>query len=171
MQQSAESKDRPTLTDQLRVIFGDSLNWAGGKLNSWGIHPNMLTLTGVIGTALGAYYVAVGKLMLGGLIIILMGPIDALDGACHRAYGSMPNMTWIFNRLGTAIYKSDWTDSHSVENAIGYFLDVLDRRRDGERITPFHVERLDYRSSDIEAFSKGLERNGPKALREFREAF
>ena len=24
--------------------------------------------------------------------------VDALDGACHRAYGSMPNMSWIFNR-------------------------------------------------------------------------
>ena len=24
--------------------------------------------------------------------------VDALDGACHRAYGSMPNMTWVFNR-------------------------------------------------------------------------
>lgn len=37
--------------------------------------------------------------------------VDALDGACHRAYGSMPNMTWIFNRSGLPIYKSDWTDS------------------------------------------------------------
>jgi hypothetical protein len=26
--------------------------------------------------------------------------LDFLDGACHRAYGSMPNMTWIFNRAG-----------------------------------------------------------------------
>ena len=26
--------------------------------------------------------------------------VDALDGACHRAYGSMPNMTWIFSRTG-----------------------------------------------------------------------
>ena len=26
--------------------------------------------------------------------------VDSLDGACHRAYGSMPNMTWIFSRAG-----------------------------------------------------------------------
>jgi hypothetical protein len=55
--------------------------------------------------------------------------VDALDGACHRAYGSMPNMTWIFTGSGVPVYKSDWTDSHSVENALGYFLQVTERRR------------------------------------------
>ena len=97
--------------------------------------------------------------------------MDALDGACHRAYGSMPNMTWIFNKAGTPIYKSDWTDAHSVENAIVYFLEVLERRRSGERMAPFHVERLDYRIQDREAFYRGLERNGPRAVDEFRHAF
>jgi hypothetical protein len=93
--------------------------------------------------------------------------LDALDGVCHRAYGSMPNMTWLFNRAGTAVYKADWTDSHSVENAILYFLDVMQRRRGRERLVPFHVERLDYRSSDPDGFRQGLERSGPKAVTEF----
>ena len=96
---------------------------------------------------------------------------DALDGACHRAYGSMPNMSWIFTRSGVPVYKSDWTDPNSIANAIDYFLDVIERRRSGEKMAPFHVERLDYRPRDIEGFYKGLERNGPKAVREFREAF
>jgi len=96
--------------------------------------------------------------------------VDGLDGACHRAYGTMPNMTWIFTRSGTPVYKADWTDANSVENAVVYFLDVVDRRRGGERLAPFQVERLDYRNSDPEAFRKGLERNGPKAVREFYEA-
>ena len=97
--------------------------------------------------------------------------VDALDGACHRAYGSMPNMTWIFNASGMPVYKSDWTDAHSVENAVVYFLDVIARRRGRERLAPFRVERLDYRTQDQAAFYRGLERNGPKAVREFREAF
>jgi hypothetical protein len=97
--------------------------------------------------------------------------VDALDGACHRYYGSMPNMTWIFNRSGVPVYKADWTDAHSVANAIAYFVEVRQRRKAGERLTPSHVERLDYRTSDQEAFYTGLERNGPKAVREFREAF
>jgi hypothetical protein len=97
--------------------------------------------------------------------------IDALDGACHRAYGSMPNMTWIFNTSGTPIYKADWTDTRSVANAVEYFLNVLERRRGGERLAPFRVERLDYRTQDQAAFYAGLERDGPKAVREFRKAF
>jgi hypothetical protein len=97
--------------------------------------------------------------------------VDALDGACHRAYGSMPNMTWIFTASGVPVYKSDWTDSHSVENALEYFLQVAGRRQNRERLAPFKVERLDFRSQDHEAFYKGLERNGPKAVKEFKEAF
>ena len=97
--------------------------------------------------------------------------VDALDGACHRAYGSMPNMTWIFARSGLIVYKSDWTDAHSVDNAIQYFSQIPQRRRSGERLAPFHVERLDYRNQERDQFYKRLERNGQKAVDEFRKAF
>lgn len=97
--------------------------------------------------------------------------VDSLDGACHRAYGSMPNMTWVFNKSGIPVYKSDWTDVDSVELAVEYLLRVGERRRNRERLVPFRVERIDYRVQDQNAFYKGLERNGPKAVQEFREAF
>lgn len=96
--------------------------------------------------------------------------VDSLDGACHRAYGSMPNMTWIFNRAGQAIYKSDWSDANSVENALEYYVDVANRRKDRERLSPFRVERLDYRNSDRLQFFEGLKRNGPRAVQEFSDA-
>jgi hypothetical protein len=97
--------------------------------------------------------------------------VDALDGACHRAYGSMPNMTWIFNRTGIPLYKSDWTDVTSVELAVDYLSSIAERRRNREILAPFRVERIDYRVQDQDTFFRGLERNGPKAVREFREAF
>jgi hypothetical protein len=97
--------------------------------------------------------------------------VDALDGACHRAYGSMPNMSWIFDQAGIPVYKSDWTDSHSIANAVEYFIDTAERRRAGEQLFPFRVERLDFRVKDQRAFFDGLARNGPKAVREFKEAF
>jgi hypothetical protein len=96
--------------------------------------------------------------------------LDALDGACHRAYGSMPNMSWIIACSGAPIYKADWTDANSIANAVEYLLDVVQRRRNKERLVPFRVERLDYRTSDGEAFYRALTRNGPKAVREFQEA-
>jgi hypothetical protein len=97
--------------------------------------------------------------------------LDALDGACHRTFGSMPNMTWIFNRAGIPIYKSDWTDANSVANALDYFVDISQRRKERERLASFHAERLDFRNVDQQAFFQGLERSGPKAVREYCEAF
>ena len=97
--------------------------------------------------------------------------VDALDGACHLTYGGMPNMTWIFNRAGQAIYKSDWSDANSVDNALAYYVDVAKRRKDHERLSPFRVERLDYRNSDRLQFFNGLKRNGSKAVQEFIDMF
>jgi len=97
--------------------------------------------------------------------------VDALSGDAHWAYGSMPNMTWIFNRAGLVLYKSDWSDSKSVSNAVDYYLEVQERRKAKERLSPFKVERLDYHNTDRDSFTAGLERSGPKAVTEFRDAF
>jgi hypothetical protein len=97
--------------------------------------------------------------------------VDALDGACHRAYGSMPNMTWIFDKIGRVLYKSDWTAAESVSRSLDYFLEIRERRKSNQRLAPFRVERVEYREVDREAFYKGLERNGPKAVEEFKTAF
>jgi hypothetical protein len=97
--------------------------------------------------------------------------LDSLDGACHRAFGSMPNMTWIFSKAGIPIYKSDWTDVNSVANALDYFIQLPERRKAGERLAPFHVERLNYRNQQNDLFYRCLERNGPKAVEELRKAF
>ena len=94
--------------------------------------------------------------------------VDALDGAAHRSYGTMPNMSWIFTKGGVPAYKSDWTDSLSIANALDYILEVGRRRKGGGKLAPFKVERLDYRDADRDAFIRGLERNGPKAAVEFR---
>ncbi len=54
---------------------------------------------------------------------------------------------------------------------IEYFLGTITRRSAGEQLAPFHVERLDLRNQDRAAFYAGLERNGPKAVREYRAVF
>jgi CDP-diacylglycerol--glycerol-3-phosphate 3-phosphatidyltransferase len=77
----------PTLTERLRKIFQVPIEKVGMFLYRLGVKPNILTFSGVIGTAIGAYFVATGKLTLGGIIIMLMGPIDFLDGAVARARG------------------------------------------------------------------------------------
>ncbi len=97
--------------------------------------------------------------------------LDSLDGACHRTFGGMPNMSWIIDRVGRPFYKADWTDSESIEQALTHLLGAAEKRRDRIRMAPFQVERLDFRQNDQERFYEGLARNGPKAVQEFRDAF
>ena len=47
----------------------------------------------------------------------------------------------------------------------------VEQRREGQRLAPFYVQRLGFRLQDRGAFYQGLERNGPKAVEEFRKAF
>ena len=97
--------------------------------------------------------------------------VDSLDGECHRAFGSMPNMAWIFSGAGIPVYKADWTDARSIRSAIEYFVEVTHRREGGERMAPFRVQRSDFREYDVEGFYKGLELSGQKAVSEFEAVF
>lgn len=89
MENQIEKKVSATLTERLRIIFKPSLERIGIGLYNLGIRPNMITLFGLFGTVIGAIFVAMGNLMLGGFFILLMGPIDALDGAVARASGTV----------------------------------------------------------------------------------
>lgn len=95
--------------------------------------------------------------------------VDALDGATHRAYGALPNMTWLLMRRGTVAYKAAWTDAGDVRLALENVERIASLRRLGGRLAPFWTERLGFRSVDQGAFNRGLERNGPKAVTEFEE--
>lgn len=49
-----------------------------------GFLPNHLTVMGLVGSAVGAYFVALGKFTVGGIIIMVMGAFDVLDGSLAR---------------------------------------------------------------------------------------
>ena len=89
MEQSIDNKkkERPTFTDFLRGVFRGILTPIGKLLAGWGLHPNVLTITGLIGTTVGAYIVSQGHFTLGGIVVLLMGAVDGLDGAVARARG------------------------------------------------------------------------------------
>jgi CDP-diacylglycerol--glycerol-3-phosphate 3-phosphatidyltransferase len=82
-----ESHDKPTFTDRMRGWFRGVLDPIGGFLNRLGLKPNTITLLGLVGNTLGAYFLAQGQMILGGIIILLMGPVDALDGTMARLRG------------------------------------------------------------------------------------
>jgi CDP-diacylglycerol--glycerol-3-phosphate 3-phosphatidyltransferase len=75
---------RRTLSDHMRVRFKGVLDPIARALLALGLMPNTITLTGLAGNALGAYFLARGDFLIGGLLVLVMGPIDALDGAMAR---------------------------------------------------------------------------------------
>lgn len=97
--------------------------------------------------------------------------VDDIEGTVHRAYGLLPNMTWIVGRGGLILYKATWTDAVDVESGLEAALRFLERRRE-DRLRPFYSERLAWRGTDDAGFRAGLERNGPQAVTDFygREA-
>lgn len=80
-------KETMTLTDILRARFKGVLEPAAGFLNRLGIMPNTATLLGLLGTAIGSCFLAMGQITIGGLIILVAAPIDALDGTMARLRG------------------------------------------------------------------------------------
>ena len=87
MEQASEDKKQITFTDQMRLRFRGILDPIGAFLNRIGLMPNTMTILGLLGNTAGAIMLAQGKMAIGGLIILAMGPVDALDGTMARLRG------------------------------------------------------------------------------------
>ncbi len=44
--------------------------------------------------------------------------VDNLEGDVHRAYGTLPNMTYIMAAGGNIIYRAAWTDERTIRLAL-----------------------------------------------------
>lgn len=76
-----------TLTDRLRAWFKWVVDPMGRFFLNIGMTPNMMTTLGLAGNFLGAYFISQGRLVLGGWLVLIMTPIDALDGTMARLRG------------------------------------------------------------------------------------
>lgn len=83
----AVKKEPQTLTDTLRGMFRGVFEPIARFLLRLGIRPNTVTIFGLIGQAAAAYLIAVGMVTWGGLLLIIMAPIDFLDGTMARLRG------------------------------------------------------------------------------------
>jgi CDP-diacylglycerol--glycerol-3-phosphate 3-phosphatidyltransferase len=86
-EQTVKKEERLTPTDQMRKRFKGILDLIGGFLNRLGLKPNTITIFGLVGNTVGAYFLSQGQMLAGGIIILLMGPVDALDGTMARLRG------------------------------------------------------------------------------------
>ena len=97
--------------------------------------------------------------------------VDALDGPLHRAYGTLPNMSYLVRRGGRLAFKSNWTDASTIRVALEQMLVEQATAAAGQRLTPYTVEWQAMRANDLEAFMSGLLDAGPRAVVEFIDAY
>ncbi len=82
------AQPRPTsLSDFLRLRMKGLLDAVGGFLNRLGLAPISLTLLGLAGHVVAAVFLAQGNMLVGGLLLLVMAPVDALDGTMARLRG------------------------------------------------------------------------------------
>lgn len=74
-----------TLTDRVRAFTDTTMRAIGSFLYRMGIHPDWITIAGLIVVFIGTMAIATGQLQLGGIILLCGLPLDALDGAVARA--------------------------------------------------------------------------------------
>lgn len=84
----------------------------------------------------------------------------------HRAYGLLPNMSWVLDRGGAIAYKAMWTSAAHI----GEFLERRRAQPGRPASSTFYAEELAPVGRDRDAFQRGLERNGPRAAAEFARA-
>lgn len=76
-----------TFTDWMRLRLKGVVEPAAEFFIRLGVTPNMMTLLGLGLNAAGAVLVAGGAMTAGGLLILIGGPFDGLDGAMARRLG------------------------------------------------------------------------------------
>jgi len=87
LDQPVDPPNSLSFTDRLRQIFKGLLDPIGAFLNRQGIAPNTVTLLGLAGHIGAAALLALGKISWAGVVVLLMGPLDALDGTMARLRG------------------------------------------------------------------------------------
>ena len=96
--------------------------------------------------------------------------VDDLDGTVHRAYGLMPNMTWVIGRGGRVAYKANWTSAANVEAFLERFLAARGEHPPGTMPVMYETQQIEFRYPDQKRFTEHLLRNGPRAMAEFEKA-
>ncbi len=76
---------QPVFSDRLRAIFSGVTTRAGQIVHGWGVHPDWITVIGLIVVGIGAFFIARGEFLPAAILLLISLPLDALDGAVARA--------------------------------------------------------------------------------------
>ncbi len=113
-----------------------------------GITPNMITVAGLLGSIGAALAIADGRLVLGGILVLVFGGLDMFDGAVARATGKASDFGALFDsvldRLSEAVVLG------------GILLYELDRGNQEEAVLVFWAVVGSILVSYVRARAEGL---------------
>ena len=114
--------DKPaTLTDRLRNKTRAPLDRVGNVLARLGVHPDWITVAGLLMVAIASVLLAAGEFLAGGILLTGSLLLDALDGSVARA----------MKRSGAFGMVLDSTLDRYADGfifaALGYYFAVQDR--------------------------------------------
>jgi phosphatidylglycerophosphate synthase len=136
-----------TLTDRARALTGNLLTRLATACHRAGIHPDVISLAGLVLVVVAGLVIAGGQTILGGVILLVALPLDALDGAVARVmaregiFGSVFDSTldryadgFIFGALGYHFARIDRLDGLALALAalLGSYTVSYVRARAGE---------------------------------------
>ena len=101
----------------------------GGMLHRLGIHPDTITIIGLVVVGIAALLIGNGELQLGGVVLLIGLPLDAVDGAVARAmkrtdsFGQMLDST--LDRYADGLIFGALSYHFAVQDAHGLMLLAL----------------------------------------------
>jgi CDP-diacylglycerol--glycerol-3-phosphate 3-phosphatidyltransferase len=91
--------NRRLLPEGLQNRFSKLLTPLVNALTRWGIHPNSLSLAGLAITFMAAAALIKGHLRIAGLLILLGGLCDSIDGKLARCSGKVTRFGALFDSV------------------------------------------------------------------------
>ena len=85
MSETQPEKKPNILTDRVRVVVDGIVTPIGNTLHRLGVHPDTVTVCGLLVVAAAAVLIALGRMQVAALVLLLGLPLDAIDGAVARA--------------------------------------------------------------------------------------
>jgi CDP-diacylglycerol--glycerol-3-phosphate 3-phosphatidyltransferase len=82
--EKTDNIQKKSFSDNMRVWFRWYYYPIASFLNRLGVRPNTVTLVGLLGTIACSILLALGQMTVAGILLLIMGPVDAMDGALAR---------------------------------------------------------------------------------------